>query len=290
MGSAREFALKEFQEYITYSWLARVERNPRRRDILKALASQERGHYEFWRRQEPVEPGRWIYVEAALLVILRIIFGITFVGKLMERGEHDIVGEYSAAAMTIEGEDRRILEAIIEDERSHEAEMLAQVDETIVKYMGALVLGLSDAIVEITGAHAGTLGTTNDTLIAGVIGLIVGVSASISMASASYLQTKHETGKSPRTAAAITGFGYMGAVALMSLPYFLTHVIYLAFAASISVGVMLALMLTFQGSVYSGTNFRGEFVQTAILLLGTAMLSYLLGDVLGTALGIRGLI
>ncbi len=290
MGRARDFALKEFEEYLVYSWLARVERNPRRREILRSLASQERGHYEFWRRREPVEPGRWVYAKAVLLVLLRLIFGITFVGKLMERGERSIVDEYSEAAASMEGEERRTLEAIIEDERSHEADMLAQVDETIVKYMGALVLGLSDAIVEITGAHAGTLGTTNDTLIAGVIGLIVGVSASISMASASYLQTKHETGKSPRTAAAVTGLGYMGAVALMSLPYFLTHVIYVAFAASISVGVLLALMLTFQGSVYSESDFRREFVQTAALLLGTAMLSYLLGEVLGTALGIRGLI
>ena len=290
MGRARDFALKEFEEYLVYSWLARGERNPRRREILRSLASQERGHCEFWRGREPVEPGRWVYAKAALLVLLRLIFGITFVGKLMERGERSIVDEYSEAAASMEGEERRILEAIIEDERSHEADMLAQVDETIVKYMGALVLGLSDAIVEITGAHAGTLGTTNDTLIAGVIGLIVGVSASISMASASYLQTKHETGKSPRTAAAVTGLGYMGAVALMSLPYFLTHVIYVAFAASISVGVLLALMLTFQGSVYSESDFRREFVQTAALLLGTAMLSYLLGEVLGTALGIRGLI
>ncbi|MGC8970003.1 MAG: rubrerythrin family protein [Conexivisphaera sp.] len=288
MGRAREFALKEFQEYVVYSWLARVERDPRRRRLLESLAAQERGHYEFWNRQESAEPGAAIYLRAALLVLLRLIFGVTFVGKLMERGERDIVGDYSEMASRMGGEDRRILEAIIEDERSHEAEMLAQVDETIVRYMGALVLGLADAIIEITGAHAGTLGTTDDTLIAGVIGLIVGVSASISMASASYLQAKHETGKSPRTAAAVTGAGYMGAVALMSLPYFLTRAIYLAFAASVSIGILLALMLTFQGSVYSGADFRREFVQTALLLLGTATLSYVLGYVIGGALGIRG--
>jgi VIT1/CCC1 family predicted Fe2+/Mn2+ transporter len=290
VGAARDFALNEFREYLTYSWLARVERNPDRRRILESLAAQERGHYEFWARKEPVRPGRMVYFEAALLVLLRMIFGITFVGKLMERGEREIVEEYSDAAARMSGEDRRTLESIIEDERTHESEVLAQVDETIVKYMGALVLGLADAIIEITGAHAGTLGTTNDTLIAGVIGLIVGVSASISMASASYLQAKHETGKSPATAAAVTGIGYMGAVALMSLPYFLTRAIYLAFASSISVGIMLALMLTFQGSVYSGTDFRREFVQTALLLLGTAALSYLLGYAIGGALGIRSLI
>jgi len=290
MSAAREFALKEYREYLTYTWLARVERNPKRKRILLSLAEQERGHYEFWSRQEPVTPGRSVHIGVMFLVLLRMVFGITFVGKLMERGEHDIVKDYSDAAAHMSGEDRRTLESIIEDERTHESEMLAQVDETIVKYMGALVLGLADAIIEITGAHAGTLGTTNDTLIAGVIGLIVGVSASISMASASYLQTKHETGKSPATAAAVTGVGYMGAVALMSLPYFLTHAIYLAFASSISVGIMLALMLTFQGSVYSGTDFRREFVQTALLLLGTATLSYLLGYAIGSALGIRSLI
>ncbi len=287
---AREFALKELEEYLVYSWLARVERDPRRKRILESLAAQERGHYEFWSRMERVEPGIGVYLRAALMVLLRLIFGITFVGKLMERGEGDIVRDYSSTLPTLNERDRRILEAIIEDERSHESEMLAQVDEVLVRYMGALVLGLADAIVEITGAHAGTLGTTGDTLVAGVIGLIVGVSASISMASASYLQTKHETGKSPRTAAAVTGVGYMGAVVLMSIPYFLTRDIYLAFAASVSVGVLLALMLSFQGSVYLGTDLRREFAQTAALILGTAILSYALGDLLGTALGIRGII
>ena len=154
--------------------------------------------------------------------------------------------------------------------------------------MGALVLGLADAIIEITAAHAGALGTTSSTTVAGVIGIIGGVGAAISMASVSYLQTKHEVEKSPAVAALVTGVGYIFAVALMSLPYFLVHDIYLAFGASILVGVALAFVLTLQAAVYAERDFKFEFLQTVGLLLGTAFLTYLLGEWLGTLFGIRG--
>jgi Uncharacterized membrane protein len=91
-------------------------------------------------------------------------------------------------------------------------------------------------------------------------------------------------------AAFVTGFGYIFAVALMSLPYFLTHDIYLAFAASILVGTFLAFVFTFQAAVYAEKDFKFEFLQTVGLLLGVAFLTYVIGDWLGGVFGIKELL
>ncbi|MEM1598458.1 MAG: VIT1/CCC1 family protein [Pyrobaculum sp.] len=284
---AREAALDEYREYLTYSLLARVERNASRRAVLSALAEQELRHFRFWSRFAAVSPPRRLRAYAWFMAFLRLLMGVTFVAKLMERGEEEAIRRYRSVEPLLSGADVEELRRIIRDEEEHERALIAQLDETIVKYMGALVLGLADAIIEITGAHAGALGTTNSTIVAGVIGLIVGIGASISMASASFLQTKHEVGKSPTVAALVTGVGYMVAVALMSLPYFLTHDIYHAFAASIAVGVVLTFVLTFQAAVYAEKDFKFEFLQTVGLLLGTALLTYLAGRWLGALFGIE---
>ncbi len=288
---AREAALDEFREYVVYNTLARMERRADKRRVLEALAAQELEHFKFWSRFAAVRPSMWrLRLYAFFMAFLRLLFGVTFVAKLMERGEKETIARYRSVEPLLSGEDLRRLHGIIKDEERHEEALIAQIDETVVKYMGALVLGLADAIIEITGAHAGALGTTNNTTVAGVIGLIVGVGAAISMASASYLQTKHEVGKSPTVAAFVTGFGYIFAVALMSLPYFLTHDIYMAFAASILVGILLTFILTFQAAVYAEKDFKFEFIQTVGLLLGTAVLTYLIGEWLGGVFGIRDLL
>ena len=289
--AARKAVLDEYREYVTYGILAKLERNEKRRRILETLSSQELGHFQFLSRFVEVKPSLWrVRLHAYLMALLRLIFGVTFVAKFSERGEQKAIIHYRSMEGLLHGDDLAALQNIIREEEEHEKALISQLDETIVRYMGALVLGLADAIIEITGTHAGTLGTTNNTIVAGVIGLIVGVGAAISMASASYLQTKHEMGKSPAIAALVTGIGYIFAVSLISLPYFLTHNIYLAFGASISAGALLTLLFTFQASVYAEKDFRFEFLQTLGLLLGTAFLTYFIGEWLGYLFGIRGLI
>lgn len=289
---AADFCEDEYTDYVIYKKLADVEPNRRRREVLLKLADVERGHYEFWRRFAPsFRPSLKSAVYAYLLAFLRLLFGATFVIKLFERGEGKAVEKYKMALDLMPSEeDKKAVEAIIRDEVEHEEFFVGQLDEAVVKYMSALVLGMADAIIEITGTHAGALGTTSSTIITGVVGLVVGSSAAISMASASYLQTKHETGKSPIAAALITGFGYVVAAALMSLPFFLMENILAAFAASVAVSVLLALAFTFQGSVYTGSDFRREFAQTIGLLLGVAALAYFMGDALSAAFGVRSLI
>ncbi len=156
-----------------------------------------------------------------------------------------------------------------------------------MKYLGFIVLGLADAIIEITGVHAGFLGVTSSTTMAGVAGLIVGFAAAISMATAAYLQAKQSTERSPMTSALITGLSYILAVVLLALPYFLTGNMLLAFIVSLAMAMLLTAYFTFYSAVLFDRHFGKEFLESAVLTLGTAVATYLFGEFLGKMFGIH---
>ncbi|MEM3643667.1 MAG: VIT1/CCC1 family protein, partial [Nitrososphaerota archaeon] len=187
----QRFCYSEFRDYMVYLALLRSERDPNRKEILKRIASQEYEHYLFWRKLsgECITKISRIHIYTILLV--RIIFGLTFTLKLLEGHESKTITEYrKVMEKFVEDEHRRELEMLIQDEIEHERYFMNQIDEKILRYTGFIVLGLADSIIEITGVYAGFLGATSSTTVAGIAGLLVGFAASISMAAASYLQAK----------------------------------------------------------------------------------------------------
>jgi len=283
-------ARNELTEHLVYGKLARREKNPANRALLEKLSAQEKSHYEFWKSL--VEEGRGASGGAAGAIsprrlglygvpLLRTIFGVTFTTKFLETHEKDAVATYEKMAREIPETHRARLREIIADEESHEKSLIGELKEKRVAYIGFIALGLADAIVEITGVHAGFLGVTGDTLIAGVAGIIVGFAAAISMGSASYIQAKQDTEKSAIVSAFATGLSYLGSVILLALPYFLIRTMLTAFIVSTSVGLILLATFTFYGAVIFDRKFSREFTEAASLMLGTALATYLLGHVIG---------
>ncbi len=277
-------AANELTEHVVYHKLAQLEKDPGNREALERLSTQEKTHYEFWKSLMPVAEAakvraRWYTVWA--LSFLRVAFGVTFMTKFLETHENGAVEKYQSIAKTIPESHRVRFAQIIEDEKSHEKALIAQLKEKRVAYMGFIVLGLADAIVEITGVHAGFLGVTGSTLIAGVAGVIVGFSAAISMGSASYLQAKQDTEKSAVLSGFLTWISYFCSVVLLALPYFLIHVMIPAFITSTSVGILLVAGFTFYGAIVFDRKFWREFGETVGLMLGTALATFLLGTVVG---------
>ena len=77
------------------------------------------------------------------------------------------------------------------------------------QYTGSIVLGLNDALVELTGALAGlTLALQNAQIIA-VAGLISGIAASLSMAASEYLSIRADGRSHALYSAFYTGVAYM---------------------------------------------------------------------------------
>ena len=271
----------ELTESIIYGKLAAKEKNPQNRALLEKMANEEQGHYQFWKSLsngleiKPRTPG--VYLVPALCSLL----GVTFTTKFLEKHEETSIKNYQEILSQIPDSHKAGLEKIIADEQGHEKSLLGQLQEKRVEYISFVALGLSDAIVEITGVHAGFLGVTGTPLIAGVAGIIVGVSAAISMGSAAYIQAKHEQLRSAFVSAMTTGFSYLGSVVVLALPYFFLHEMFRAFAVSTILGILLLAAFTFYGSVVFDRKFWRELGESAGLMLGTAVVTFFVGRIVG---------
>lgn len=275
------YARNELTEHIVYGKLSRMERNPENKALLERLSKQEYSHYEFWKSLAPDADIKPYTSPRYITPVLRAVLGVTFITKLMESHETDAVARYQKMLAVIPAEHKQRFLQIIEDEKSHERAFIAEIKEKRISYIGFIVLGLADAIVEITGVHSGFLGVTGSTLIAGISGIIVGFAAAISMGSASYLQAKQDPEKSAIASGLATGVSYLCSVILLALPYFLIRTMLTAFTISTSVGILLVAGFTFYGAVVFDREFWHEFSEAVFLMLGTALATFILGTVVG---------
>jgi len=133
------------------------------------------------------------------------VFGLTFAIKLMEAGERRAENSYSAVAQELPE-----LGRIVADETEHESALMELIDEERLGYLSSMVLGINDALVELTGALAGLTFARQSSRLVGLAGLITGVATSLSMAASEYLSTKNtssvvEAAERPPPLASLSG-------------------------------------------------------------------------------------
>jgi VIT1/CCC1 family predicted Fe2+/Mn2+ transporter len=210
-------------------------------------------------------------------------FGFTFGIKLMERGEEKAQENYAQLKGKIPNIDKWIHE-----EEVHEQKLLAMLDEERLRYAGSVVLGLNDALVELTGALAGlTLALQNVKLIA-LSGLITGIAASLSMAASEYLATRSEkTDKHPVRAAVYTGIAYILTVTLLVLPYLLIQNYIIDLVIALTVAVLIIAVFNYYISVAKDEPFRPRFIEMAVLSLSVAGFSFIIGYFIRLWLGVE---
>ena len=276
-----QFQQTEITEYHIYKRLAKRIKSPENAKILDQIAEDEKRHYEGWKKysNEEVQP-RWFMVW--FYTIVSMLFGYTFGIKLMEQGEEAAQGNYAAVAIEIP-------EAVLyqHEEDVHEEQLINMLDEERLQYAGSVVLGLNDALVELTGALAGlTLALQNVKLIA-LSGLITGIAASLSMAASEYLSTRsEETDKHPVRAAIYTGIAYITTVALLVLPYLLFENYILDLIITLATAVLIIAVFNYYISVAKGESFKARFLEMAGLSLGVATFSFVIGYFIRQWLGI----
>jgi len=286
----RKYCEDEYIDHVVYSKLAVLEKNEERKKILMKLASQEKEHLQFWASLGGnYSNDLMTKLRINLVIFLKYLFGLTFAIKFMERNEKKVISEYKKALEILEGENKNKLERIINDEVEHENYWISQIKERTVTYIGFIILGLADAIIEITGVHAGFLGVTASTIVAGIAGLVVGVSASIAMASAAYLQAQQGELGNPRLSAIYTGITYIMTAVALAVPYFLTHIMLLAFISSLIVALALLAFFNFYSAVISDREFIRDYLFNSGLILLTAFVSFFFGMFLGEVFGIPGI-
>ncbi|MFQ5811900.1 MAG: VIT1/CCC1 transporter family protein [Anaerolineae bacterium] len=271
----------EITEHHIYQRLAGAIKSHENRRVLEKIAADELRHYRAWRSytQQDVEPDKlkiWRYY------LISRIFGFTFGIKLMESGEEDAQDSYEQLPGTIPE-----AEAIIRDEREHENALIELLDEERLRYVGSIVLGLNDALVELTGALAGLTLALQDTKLIALTGSITGIAAALSMGASEYLSTKsEETVKNPVRASIYTGGAYVVTVLILILPYLILENFYVCLACTLAAAVLIIAFFNYYISVAQGVPFKRRFLEMAGLSLGVTALSFLVGLLIRTFLGV----
>ena len=211
------------------------------------------------------------------------ILGFTFAVKLMENGEEASQKEYNIISEEVEESVK-----IREQEEEHEAALLEMLDEERLQYVGSMVLGMNDALVELTGSLAGfTFAMQNTTLIA-VSGLIMGISATFSMASSEFLAAKSEGRDDAFKSCSYTGIAYLVTVALLILPYLLFDKTsyMMALFSMIAIVILIIAGFTYYISVAKSEKFKPRFLEMSLISIGVAIVSFVVGVIAKQFLGI----
>ena len=274
------FQRNEITEHHIYMRLAARQKSQKNRKILEDMAADEKRHYHQWKQltNTDVSPS-WskIYFWSAIAKIL----GFTFAVKLMEQGESNAQVVYSGLPEATE-----MAQAIAREENIHENALLNMLDEERLRYVGSIVLGLNDALVELTGALAGLSLAFQNTRMIAMTGSITGVAAALSMAASEYLSTKTEAAwQHPFKAAFYTGTAYIFTVVILIIPYLLLENYIKALICTLLLAVGIIAAFNYYIAVAKDQPFAKRFFEMAGLSLAVAGISFLVGYAL-RAMGI----
>lgn len=271
----------EITEHFIYAKLSGLLKDRERAAILKQISEEELKHYELWKTfsTQDVAADK---VKVFFYVLVSRLFGLTFGLKLMEKGEDSAQDIYDGLKVISPQVDE-----VIADENAHENQLISLIDEERLKYVSSIVLGLNDALVELTGALVGFSLALQNTRLVSIVGLITGIAASLSMAASEYLSTRQEeTDKSPLKACIYTGIAYVGTVIILVSPYFIFKNIYLALSLVLIAAVSIIYIFTYYISVAKELNFKKRFMEMAGISLGIAAINFLIGLIVRQVFGI----
>ena len=272
----------ELTESVIYAEIAKFAKGEENKQTLLRLSEEEKIHYEIWKSYTGIEmqPEKFKVFKYKLLAR---IFGFTFAVKLMENGEENSQDEYEKLA-------DEVSESIIirEQEEEHESALLGMLDEERLQYVGSMVLGLNDALVELTGSLAGFTFAMQNTRLIALSGLIIGISATFSMASSEFLAAKSEGRSDALKSCAYTGSAYLVTVVLLILPYLLlgNSQYILALGLMMLTVILIIAGFTYYTSVAQDQPFKSRFVEMAVISISVAVLSFFVGVAAKAVLGV----
>ena len=272
----------ELTESVIYKKIASFAKGGENKKTLLRLAREEKAHYQIWKQYTGLEmkpeKGKVFWY-----TLLARVFGFTFAVKLMERGEEGAQEEYALLAEEVEES-----VAIRHQEEEHEQALLAMLDEERLQYVGSMVLGLNDALVELTGSLAGFAFALQNTRLIALSGLIVGISATFSMASSEFLAARSEGRTDALKSCSYTGVAYLLTVIALIAPYLLfpSGQYIPALLCMLAVVILIIAGFTYYTSVAQDQPFKARFAEMAIISISVAVVSFIVGILAKKFLGV----
>lgn len=272
----------ERTESVIYEKIARFAKGEENRQALLRLSREEKAHYEIWKKYtgEEMQPQKG---KVLWYTLLARVLGFTFVVKLMEGGEENAQDQYEVLAGEVEES-----AFIRQQEEEHEQALLGMLDEERLQYVGSMVLGLNDALVELTGSLAGFTFAMQNTKLIALSGLIIGISATFSMASSEFLAARSEGRADALKSCTYTGIAYLITVVLLIAPYLLLgSAQYIAALLCMLLTVILIIAgFTYYTSVAQSRPFKSRFAEMAGISVSVAVISFVVGVLAKQLLGV----
>ena len=277
----------ELFEKEVYLHIAKFLKDDKDRETLIRIANSEVEHYEIWKKYTKVDvkPSK---IKVYIYTFFAWLLGYTFVIKIMEK----IQGRFNETIVkkffTEINENIPNIDKILKDEEEHEEKLIQMIDEEKLQYVGSMVLGLNDALVEFTGSLAGwTFAMQSNKLIL-LAGIITGISATLSMASSEYLSAKNEGEENPLKSAIYTGIAYIITVVILLIPYAILPNEYFIHSLIIMLLFVIIIIAAFNFyiSVAKDLNFKEKFKEMSLISLSVASVSFIIGILVKKFIGI----
>ena len=276
----------EATESEVYRKLASRHKNEESRKILNEIAIEEKRHEQILAEIT----GQQVKARKSMVIfqlLISRIFGLTFAIRLMEKLERDVSKSYRNLGLT----------ELADEEDEHENRLTEMLSGKRLDYSGSIVLGMSDALIELTGALAGLTFALQSLELVALAGLVTGIAAAFSMGASEFLsQRAEDADSSAKTAALFTWFAYLSTVILLISPYLIIqsdtptyfglepHVF--ALCCTFVIGIFIVATFNFYVSVVEVQSFRYRFLEMTGILVAVSLISYIIGILLRNWIGV----
>lgn len=267
----RAFQRHEINGALIYRKLAEINKNPQNKKLLFELSEKEWEHYGLAKAitGKDVRPGR---IKILFFILLARIFGLVFGIKLMEFNAKREKRLFATLSRQPE------YQKLIEEGEENEKLLINDIDEERLYYMGAVVLGLNDALIEFTGALAGFAFAFQNHQIVAMAGAITGIAAALSMGASEYMSSKAEKSQhNPFKAAIYTSSAYLITVALLILPFVLLGNVYWGLGICLFIATVIVATFNFYYAVTRDESFWKRFLSMLSISFSVAFVSFGIG-------------
>lgn len=278
----KHFQKDELTSSLLYQKIAKRVKDKENKNILLRISTEEKAHAHIWEQytKKELKPN---LIKVLFYQLVSFLLGYTFVIKILETHEYKGI-----QALQEIKENFPEVEYIISQEETHEAELISMLNEERLNYIGAMVLGLNDALVELTGCIAGLTFVLMNTKLIALAGIITGVAATLSMAASNYLAEKANGNKKALIASCYTGIAYLITVICLTLPYLLFSKDLFIPALFVMLCIVIFLIFIFSAyiSIVKSEKIAPRFYEMAGISLSVALISFLIGIIAKTFFGL----
>lgn len=267
------FQTSEITSAFLYFKIAKRIKDKQNKKILLRIAKEEAAHAYIWKNYTKRLPYP-NFLKLFFYLFLSYLYGYTFIIKLIETNEYKNIYELNKIK-----EKYPEVEYIISQEETHEKELIDLLEEDRLNYMGAIVLGLNDALIELSGTLAGLTFVLMNTKLIALVGGITGIAATLSMASSNYLAEKANMNQKAFISSIYTGGAYLITVIFLILPYLLLPNNLFVFALISMICIVITLIFIFSAyiAIIRSEPIKKRFFEMASISLSVSLISFFIG-------------